>query len=130
MPARTPRFGLLALSLAFIALGMPFVLRLGIEADEAMLANGIYDHGAPLYSWKFAGFELPVMLLSYLGALKTWLFNPYFALWAPSPLSLRIPSLLGERARFGFFSSSWIGLPGGLPPGLQPSCWPRTRFFF
>jgi len=83
---------------------MPFVLRLGIEADEAMLANGIYDHGAPLYSWKFAGFELPVMLLSYLGALKTWLFNPYFALWAPSPLSLRLPSLLaGAGALWLFF---------------------------
>lgn len=105
MRETTPRFALIALSVAFVALGLPFVLRLGIEADEAMLANGIYDHGAPLYSWKFAGFELPVMLLSYLGALKTWLFNPYFALWAPSPLSLRLPALLaGVGALWLFFT--------------------------
>ena len=59
MRGTTPRFALIALSVAFVALGLPLALRLGIEADEAILANGIYDGGAPLYSWKFAGFELP-----------------------------------------------------------------------
>ena len=43
--------------LAFVAAGMLFVPRLGIEADEAIVANGIYEHGAPLYSWKFGESE-------------------------------------------------------------------------
>ena len=34
---------------------MLFVPRLGIEADEAIVANGLYDHGEPWYSWKFGG---------------------------------------------------------------------------
>jgi hypothetical protein len=36
-------------------MGLFFVRRVGIETDEAMLANGIYGHGAPWYSWKFGG---------------------------------------------------------------------------
>jgi len=38
---------LIALSIAFVLMGLLFVRRVGIETDEAMLANGIYDHGAP-----------------------------------------------------------------------------------
>ena len=40
--------GLIAVAVAFVAAGMLFVPRLGIEADEAIVANGIYDHGAAL----------------------------------------------------------------------------------
>ena len=103
MTSRTPRLGLIALSIAFVLIGLLFVRRVGIETDEAMLANGIYDHGAPWYSWKFGGYEVPVMLITYLGALKTWLFNPYFAIWRPSPLSLRFPALLAGAGTLCLF---------------------------
>src|SRR5690349_12384370 len=68
--------------------------RLGIEVDEAMLGNGLYQRLAPYYSWHMSGNEIPVMLLTYLGALKTWLYNPLFAIWRPGPVSLRLPMLL------------------------------------
>ena len=58
------------------------------------MTNGIYEGGAPLYSWHIAGAEIPVMILTYLGALKTWLFNAIFAIWNPSEMSLRLPTLL------------------------------------
>src|SRR6516164_11510453 len=111
--------GLVIISLVFVVIALPFVRRLGIEADEAMIANGIYDHGQPWYSWRFSGFEVPVMLISYLGALKTWLYNPYFALWHPSPISLRLPAVLaGVLTVWLFFAlldriagrrAAWIG---------------------
>jgi 4-amino-4-deoxy-L-arabinose transferase-like glycosyltransferase len=110
---------LLAVAVAFIAAAMLFLPRLGIEADEAMLANGIYDHGAPWYSWKFGGAEIPVMLIGYLGALKTWLYNPYFLVVAPGPVSLRLPMVLLSAAmlwlvfalldRVGGRAAAWIG---------------------
>ena len=94
--------------------------RLGIEADEAMVANGIFAHGQPWYSWRFGQFEVPVMLISYLGALKTWLLNPYFALWHPSRISLRVPAVLaGVLTLWLFFAlldriagrkAAWIGV--------------------
>jgi 4-amino-4-deoxy-L-arabinose transferase-like glycosyltransferase len=91
----------------------------GIEVDEALIANGIYERGAALYSWHFGGFEIPLMILSYLGALKTWIYNGIFAVWKPSPLSLRLPAMLaGAVAIWLFFvfldrvagrRAAWIG---------------------
>jgi hypothetical protein len=113
------RFALLAVAVAFVAAAMLFLPRLGIEADEAMLGNGIYEHGAPLYSWKFGGNEIPVMLIGYLGALKTWLYNPYFLAVTPGPVSLRLPMVLVAAATLGLFfalldrvagrAAAWIG---------------------
>jgi len=114
-----PHLALLVMAVAFVAAAMLFLPRLGIEADEAMLANGIYDHGAPWYSWKFGGNEIPVMLIGYLGALKTWLYNPYFLAVAPGPVSLRLPMVLVSAATLWLFfalldraagrTAAWIG---------------------
>jgi len=113
------RAGLAGVGLLFIATAMLFVPNLGIEADEALIGNGIYEGGAPWYSWKFGGYEVPVMLISYLGALKTWLYSALFAIWAPGPLSLRLPMfLVGAATIWLFFAfldravgrrAAWIG---------------------
>ena len=113
------RCGLIAVAVTFVAAGMLFVPRLGIEADEAIVANGIYDHGDPWYSWKIAGAEVPVMLISYLGALKTWFYNGLFLLTPPRPIVLRFPMLVFAAASLWFFfelldrtigrRAAWIG---------------------
>src|SRR5215472_16940859 len=119
MQRRLSWLGLGTISAVFAATAFLFVPRLGIEADEAMIANGIYGHGAPLYSWRFGSAEVPVMLISYLGALKTWIYNPYFAVWPPSAISLRLPAVLvGVVTIWLFFNlldrvagrqAAWIG---------------------
>lgn len=86
-----------------VALGWPFVKRLGIEVDEALIAAGIYERAAPWYSWRIAGGELPIMMLTYLGALKTWMYNAVFAIWAPGQVSLRLPTLLIAAAALPLF---------------------------
>lgn len=113
------RRALIALCVAFVAAGMLFVPRLGIEADEAIIADGLYAHGAAWYSWKIAGTDVPVMLISYLGALKTWLYKGVFLLAAPRPIILRLPMLLfAAGALWLFFElldrtigrrAAWIG---------------------
>jgi len=117
---------LVAVALTFVAAGMLFVPRLGIEADEAIIANGIYEHGNPWYSWKFADVELPIMLISYLGALKAWFYNGVFLFTPPRPMVLRLPMLLlagvtlwlffelldrtiGRRASIMNRRAAWIG---------------------
>src|ERR1700682_174691 len=92
--SRWTQFALIALALAFVTAGMLFVPRLGIEADEAIIANGIYDHGNPWYSWRSEDSELPIMLISYLGALKAWFYNVLFLFTPPRPMVLRLPTLL------------------------------------
>ena len=80
-------------ALLFLALGSMFVNRTGIEEDEAMFA-------APLFrDWCFFAIPLthgriPIMHMSYVGALKTWLYTPIAAVWAPSAAMLRVPALL------------------------------------
>ena len=113
------RRGLIAVAGAFVAAGMLFVPRLGIEADEAIVANGIYNHGQASYSWKLAGVEIPVMLISYLGGLKTWFYKGLFLFAAPRPIVLRLPMLLFAAASLWFFfelldrtigrRAAWIG---------------------
>jgi len=111
--------GLIAVAVAFVAAGMLFVPRLGIEADEAIVANGLYDHGQAWYSWEFANTEVPVMLISYLGALKTWFYGGVFLFAAPRPIVLRLPMLLFAAASLWLFfellnrtignRAAWIG---------------------
>jgi hypothetical protein len=113
------RRALLPIMLGFVATGMLFVSRLGIEVDEASIANGIYDHGGPLFSVHIGGAELPLMMMSYYGALKTWFYNLLFLLVRPRPISLRLPMLLIAAAAIWLFfellyqtmgrRAAWIG---------------------
>jgi 4-amino-4-deoxy-L-arabinose transferase-like glycosyltransferase len=45
------------------------------------------NHQPAFYHWG----HLPVMLMDYIGALKTWLYWPIFSTWAPSVWSVRLP---------------------------------------
>lgn len=111
--------GLSALMVLFVAAGWPLMKGLGIEADEAMIGDGIYERAGVVYSWRLFGHEVPVMLISYLGALKTWIYNALFAMWPPGPLSLRLPMMLVGAATLALFfmlmdrtlgrRAAWIG---------------------
>jgi len=103
------RGALAAILVLFIITAMLFVSRPGIEADEALVANGA------LYSWH----SIPLMLMSYLGALKSWFYIALFAVVRPGAVSLRLPTvLLGAAAIWMFFllldrtvgrRAAWIG---------------------
>ena len=86
------------LCLLFVLAAMPFIRGLGVEVDEALIGNCFYDRGAPWYSWHFGDAEVPVMLITYLGALKCWLYTPIFAIWHPGPVALRLPMMLAAAA--------------------------------
>jgi hypothetical protein len=117
---RSPEaFILLALCAVFIALGWPFLKRMGIEVDEALVGNGLFGRVPAWYSWRLFGHEIPVMLLSYLGALKTWLCAPILAIWNPSAISVRLPTALLGAVTIALFwrllkdvcgrSAAWVG---------------------
>jgi 4-amino-4-deoxy-L-arabinose transferase-like glycosyltransferase len=80
--------------LIFLLSGLAIVRYPGIQYDEALFT-------APLYPprWDTGGISIfhiriPLMLMTYLGCLKTWLYKPIFLLWSPSIYSLRIPAIL------------------------------------
>jgi 4-amino-4-deoxy-L-arabinose transferase-like glycosyltransferase len=75
----------------------------GIEADEALFAGPYYAPAAATFSQRIFHGRIPVMLLSYLGCLKTWLCWPVFAIWKPSPFVVRLPALILGAATIWLF---------------------------
>lgn len=118
----TPRWSpaaLFVLAVCFTAGGLLFIPRMGIEVDEALVGAAIYPGNHPWYSWRIGQDEIPVMLISYLGALKGWFYNALFWFTPPRPMSLRLPTLLAAAATLWMFfaflaravsrRSAWIG---------------------
>ena len=66
----------------------------GLQQDEILFAIPLYSVGAAEYDWTIGGQEIPVMLMPYLGALKTWLYAPLLEFAPASALSLRGPAIL------------------------------------
>jgi hypothetical protein len=83
------------LCLLFIAAGSLFIPRLGIQNDEVLFASGLYEPFEYRFGIRLFDHRVPLMLLSYLGATKTWFYAAWFKVWPPGPASLRVPMLLG-----------------------------------
>ena len=83
-----------ALCLAFFVQGLIFIPYAGIQTDEALFGMGIYKPIFAEHMARFLGYDIPTMMMSYIGALKTWVYAVIFFVWPPSPYSVRIPVLL------------------------------------
>src|SRR4051812_1918121 len=90
----TYRYFALAACALFLLTGAAFLSRLGIQNDEALFANGIYKPYAVVYSLKLGHSRLPLMLMSYLGTLKSWLYRPIFEAFGTGVETMRAPMLL------------------------------------
>ena len=78
----------------FTALGLLFVNYAGLQTDEALFAATIFRGDGGIFSIAIGKHHIPVMFLSYLGALKTWIWAPIFKLKFAPHLLVRIPALL------------------------------------
>ncbi len=79
--------------LLFLLLGALVLPYPGLQNDEALFAEPLYQIAGVLYSVRLGHHDVAVMLLSYLGALKTWLYAPILKHWRPSIYSIRWPVL-------------------------------------
>src|SRR5256885_10199453 len=70
--------------LLFIVIAVPWIDKPGIQTDEALFASGIYP--------PFDDSLHPLMVMSYVGALKSYVWAAIFKIWPPSPASVRIPA--------------------------------------
>src|SRR5207302_5020464 len=90
---RSPSIAL-ALCVFFFLAGFIFTPLAGIQNDEALFAAGIYRPILVTYSANIFNRDIPLMILSYLGTLKSWVYKPIFGAWRPSAYSTRVPVLL------------------------------------
>jgi 4-amino-4-deoxy-L-arabinose transferase-like glycosyltransferase len=89
--------GLIALPLCllFFLEGLLFIPYVGIQSDEVLFTGGIYPPWDVLPVVRLLGHTFPLMLISYIGTLKAWIYRLFiFPFWPPSPWSVRIPVLL------------------------------------
>ena len=82
----------------FLLLGLAWISRPGLQADEVLFSTGIYVPERSTWWIGFQGHPVSVMEMPYVGAMKTWLYAGIFALWAPSAASVRAPVVVAGAA--------------------------------
>ena len=87
----------------FFLAGHAFLPHLGIEDDEALFVDAIFHPRAELYSLRLGHSHVPIMLMTYLGALKSLLYGPILRLFGTGIRVLREPMLLAGVASLYLF---------------------------
>ena len=87
----------------FIQNGISLIPYPGIQNDEAYFSVALYDPNQVASVLRIFGRPIPLMHLSYLGTLKTWLYAPILKLWGPDTYSIRLPALLIGSATIALF---------------------------
>jgi 4-amino-4-deoxy-L-arabinose transferase-like glycosyltransferase len=92
--ARHARWMLLGgLLLVRIVLSTVMISRPGLQYDETLFVNAATLRVPGIFLLQsFHG--IPLLLMSYIGALKSWLYDPIFALFGTSPATIRTPVVL------------------------------------
>ena len=92
-----------AACLLFFLAGQAFLPHLGVQNDEALFASAIYEPRAVAYMLHIGHSQVPLMLMSYLGTLKAWIYSPIFRAFGTGVWALRDPVLLAGVASVWLF---------------------------
>jgi len=104
MPRTHIRAGLAACSL-FILLAIFVIPYAGIQADEALFSAPLFPHVINGLRLPLLPHHIPLMVMSYIGSLKTLLYWPIFRILGANIWTLRVPVvLLGAFTIFFFFN--------------------------
>ena len=93
-------------SLIFLLIALVLLPYPGIQNDEAFFAGAIYSPDNTFYSAAILGHKIPWMVMSYSGALKSWIFAGLWGyLFDPNAWSLRLPMV---AAGIGTLLLTWV----------------------
>ena len=97
------RAGLAACSL-FILLAILYIPYAGIQADEALFSAPLFPHISKDLRLPLLPHHVPLMVMTYVGSLKTLIYWPILRILGVNPWTLRLPVvLLGAITIFVFF---------------------------
>lgn len=66
----------------------------GIQEDEALFSIPFYSALPRAYKIRTSHHDIPLMVMSYVGALKTWIYWPLIQWFGPSVWTVRLPVVL------------------------------------
>jgi hypothetical protein len=98
-PPAPLRFSYLTLAAAvavalFLVSGLLLLPLTGFQYDEVMFVYELWHPEAAIATVGTHHHVLPSMMMSYLGALKSWLYLPIFSVFGYSVYAVRLPMLL------------------------------------
>jgi 4-amino-4-deoxy-L-arabinose transferase-like glycosyltransferase len=102
----------LVFALLFALLGLILIPYAGLEADELLFAASFHGPANEFFAIRLRHHSIPLMLLSYLGALKTFVYWPLFWIRTASVYAIRLPMVLAGAATIVLFYK-WAGLFAG-----------------
>jgi hypothetical protein len=91
----------------FLLAGMVLIPWPGLQNDELFFAGPLYDRNAAFFYAQAGALRIPLMVVSYTGALKTWLYAGLLAVAEPSPWVIRVPALAAGAATI-WLTFSWM----------------------
>ncbi len=97
-----PLFSVLVFGVAGLAL-IPYP---GLQNDEVFFTRPLYLPGGSFYQIEAGAWKIPLMVMSYTGALKTWIYAGLFQIFEPSEWSVRVPMLIAGMATI-WLTWSW-----------------------
>ena len=92
----------IAACIFFVLAGQPFIPLLGVQNDEALFGYAFLQPRTG-FAVQLGHSRLPLMLMSYLGTLKAWIYRPLFAVLGSGVWTLREPALLAGAASIWLF---------------------------
>jgi len=87
----------------FLLAGQFFLPLLGIEDDESLFASPLLAPRSWLYAIRIGHSTFPLMVMSYIGTLKTLLYKAVFRIARPGVWSAREPMVLAGAASIWIF---------------------------
>lgn len=89
----------------FVGAGLLFIGQTGLHHDASYELGAFYPCCQPAYRIEVSGASIPLMILPYLGALKTWLYWPILHYLEVTPFILRLPLVLIAGASVCLFGA-------------------------
>jgi hypothetical protein len=115
MTARACVIVALLCCLYFAGMGLVFLPYTGAQYDEVLFGSAIYPPISVEYAIETRFGRVPIMLMSYLGALKAWVYKPILMVAGPSRMVLRVPTLLAAAVAIWLFFLAARRLIGPWP---------------
>jgi len=86
-------------SLCFACLSLAILKYPGLQEDEILFTAPMYMPA--LFRLKVWGVTVPLMLMGYLGTLKTWLYSAILEVFPPSRWAVRVPVVVAGVITIG-----------------------------
>src|SRR5436189_3435033 len=102
----------LIFALLFVCLGFILIPYPGLEADEVLFVGPLHGPANEAFAMHLRHHAIPLMLISYLGALKTLLYWPLIWIRTASVYAIRLPMVLAGAITIVIFYK-WTGLFAG-----------------